>query len=212
MGPNGSGKSTLLRSIFGLAKIFGGNIFLDNQDISGFLPHEIAKRGIAYLPQTGNVFANLKVSENLRMATYTVPKNEATKRISEVKELFPILKKKWDEKAQSLSGGERQMVAMAMALARKPKVMLFDEPTANLAPLIAKMALEQIASLSHDLGLTIVLVEQNARRALEMGDKACLLANGRLIFEGRCNDLLQREDLGRLYLGVGTTAGQNPPA
>jgi branched-chain amino acid transport system ATP-binding protein len=211
VGPNGSGKSTLLRSIFGLTKLYGGKILLDGDNITGLRPHEIARKGIAYLPQNDSVFANLKVSENLRMAAYTMHRDNAAKRIDGVKEIFPVIKNRWDARAQSLSGGERQMVAMAMALVRKPKVMLFDEPTSNLSPLIAKKILDQIMKLSRELGLTIIIVEQNARLALEMGDKACLLVSGKVIFEGHCNELLQQQELGRLYLGVrsDTTIRQN---
>ncbi|MBI4257741.1 MAG: ABC transporter ATP-binding protein [Thaumarchaeota archaeon] len=208
VGPNGSGKSTLLRSVFGLTRIYGGEIVFGNSNLVGLSPHEIARMGVAYLPQVDSVFASLKVSENLRMAAYTVHKDDVGERTKELVEIFPILKKKWEDKAQFLSGGERQMVAMAMALIRKPRAMLFDEPTGNLAPLVANKVLKQIVDLSREMGLTVVLVEQNARKALEIGDKACLLVSGRIAFEGRCQDLLEEKELTKLYLGAAPSGEQ----
>jgi len=203
VGPNGSGKSTLLKSIFGLTRIYSGSIKFNGEEIVGLMPHEIAKKGIAYLPQTDNVFANLTVRENMIMAGYTLKRGEVLSRIDEVSEIFPILKKYWNRRAGTLSGGERQMVAMAMALLRKPKIMMFDEPTGNLAPKIAKEVLAKIIELRDSMGMTIILVEQNARRALEIGDKAYLLVSGRLIFEGHPQELLSHPELAKIYLGIG---------
>ena len=203
VGPNGSGKSTRLKSIFGLTTIYSGSIKYDGRELVGLPPHEVAKRGVAYLPQVDNVFANLTVAENMTMAGYTLPRDEVAGRIEEVAEMFPIIKRNWKRKAGTLSGGERQMVAMAMALIRKPKVMMFDEPTGSLAPKIAKEVLGKIVELRDALGMTIILVEQNARRALEIGDKAYLLVSGRLVFEGDPQELLGHPELARLYLGMG---------
>ncbi len=205
VGPNGSGKSTLLKSIFGLTKIYSGSIDMDGVELTGLMSHEIAKRGVAYLPQVDNVFANLTVRENMMMAGYTIrDKAEVESRVREVSEMFPIIRKYWERKAGTLSGGERQMVAMAMALIRRPKVMMFDEPTGNLAPKIAKEVLGKIVELRDSLGMTILLVEQNARRALEIGDKSYLLVSGRLMFEGDPQELLSHPELAKLYLGIGT--------
>ena len=204
VGPNGSGKSTLLKSIFGIAKIYSGSIKFNGEEITGLAPHQIARRGIAYLPQTDNVFANLTVRENLMMASYTLDKETARERIDNVIELFPVLKKYMGRKSGTLSGGERQMLAMAMALIREPKVMMFDEPTGNLAPKLALEVLEKIKQLRDELGITIILVEQNARRALELGDKAYLLVSGRVSFEGEPRDLLEHAELSKLYLGITT--------
>ncbi|MDJ0270192.1 MAG: ABC transporter ATP-binding protein [Aigarchaeota archaeon] len=202
VGPNGSGKSTLLKSIFGLTKIYSGVIKFDGENIVGLMPHQIARRGVAYLPQTDNVFANLTVRENLLMASYTLNKRVAEERLEEVLELFPMIKGFMNRKSGTLSGGERQMVAMAMALLRKPKIMMFDEPTGNLAPKLAMEVLAKIRELRDRLGITILLVEQNARRALEMGDYAYLLVSGRVAFEGRPQDLLGHAELSKLYLGI----------
>ncbi len=205
VGPNGSGKSTLLKSIFGLTKIYSGSIDFDGVELTGLMSHEIAKRGVAYLPQVDNVFANLTVRENMMMAGYTIrDKSEIESRVKEVSEMFPIIRKYWERKAGTLSGGERQMVAMAMALIRRPRVMMFDEPTGNLAPKIAKEVLGKIVELRDSLGMTILLVEQNARRALEIGDRSYLLVSGRLMFEGEPQELLSHPELAKLYLGIGT--------
>ncbi|MEM2634301.1 MAG: ABC transporter ATP-binding protein [Nitrososphaerales archaeon] len=202
VGPNGSGKSTFLKTICGLTTLYSGKIFYMDKEITGLLPHQLAKKGLAYLPQIGNVFLNLTVKENLIMSSYTLEKNIAQERIKEVIEYFPILKDFWNRRAITLSGGERQILAMAMALLRKPKVMLFDEPTANLSPKIAIQVLDEIIKLRDEYGITVVLVEQNARKALERGDKALLFVNGRIIFEGEPKALLNHSELSSLYLGI----------
>lgn len=202
VGPNGSGKSTLLKTIFGFTKVFSGKVIFDGIDITGKPSHQVARLGIAYLPQTDNVFANLTVRENLMMATYGLDKELARERVEEAMASFPVLERYWRRKAGTLSGGERQMLAMAVALVRRPKVMLFDEPTANLAPKVAKAVLNKIAELRDEYGITVLLVEQNALRALEYGDRAQLLVSGRLVFDGPARELLESRELGRLYLGL----------
>jgi branched-chain amino acid transport system ATP-binding protein len=202
VGPNGSGKSTLLKTIFGLTNVYSGSIKFKEEELVGLPPYQIAKRGIAYLPQVDNVFSNLTVKENLIMAGYTLDKEEANKKAVEVSEIFPIIKKYYNKKAETLSGGEKQMLAMAMALMREPEIMMFDEPTASLAPNIAMQIFDHIVSLRDDLGITIVIAEQNAIRALEHGDKALLLVSGRVIFKGNTKDLLSHSELGKLYLGI----------
>ena len=202
VGPNGSGKSTLLKSIFGLTTIYSGSIKFNGVELNGLTPHQIARKGIAYLPQVDNVFSNLTVAENMLMAGYTLRRDEVEERIEEVSETFPVIKRYWRSRAGVLSGGERQMVAMAMALLRRPKVMMFDEPTGSLAPKIANEVLEKIVELKDTLRITIILVEQNAKKALEIGDKAYLLVGGRLIFHGDAHELLEHPELGKLYLGV----------
>ena len=202
VGPNGSGKSTLLKSIFGLTTIYSGSIKFNGVELNGLTPHQIARKGIAYLPQVDNVFSNLTVAENMLMAGYTLRRDEVEERIEEVSETFPVIKRYWKSRAGVLSGGERQMVAMAMALLRRPKVMMFDEPTGSLAPKIANEVLEKIVELKDTLRITIILVEQNAKKALEIGDKAYLLVGGRLVFHGDSHELLEHPELGKLYLGV----------
>lgn len=202
VGPNGSGKSTLLKSIFGLTSIYSGTIKFDGVELVGKSPHEIARLGIAYLPQLNKVFENLTVEENLLMAGYTLEKSQLREKIREVAQIFPIIEKYRRVKAGLLSGGERQMIATAMALIREPKVMMFDEPTSELAPKMAKSVLEKIVELRDTLKMTIILVEQNAKKALEIGDRAFLLVGGRVAFEGRCRELLNHPQLSTLYLGL----------
>lgn len=202
VGPNGSGKSTLLKSISGIATIFQGKIEMDGKTLSGRSPTEIARWGVAYLPQTENVFTNLTVRENLRLAGYTLKDSDHAARLKSSLELFPRLSQYLGTKVSNLSGGERQMVAMAMAVLRNPSVVLFDEPTANLAPRIATQVLDIISRITKDMNLTTLLVEQNARRALEMGDYAYLLVSGKRVFAGTCHELLDHKELGRLYLGL----------
>ena len=207
VGPNGSGKSTTLKTIFGLTNIYSGSIKLDDVEIAGLPPHKIAKLGVAYVPQTDNVFGKLTVKENIKMATYGLDEEKARDRIEQVFEMFPILRERLNQRAETLSGGERQMLAIAIALIREPKVMLFDEPTAALAPKIALEILDIIVSLRDEHGITILLVEQNAKRALEIGDKGILLVGGRVAFEGGARELLEHPDLGRMYLGLAGEQG-----
>jgi branched-chain amino acid transport system ATP-binding protein len=200
VGPNGSGKSTLLKTVFGLTKIYSGKVFLDGLDITGLPPHKVAEQGIAYLPQVDNVFSNLTVYENLLIAGYGLKRDEDA--VTDVLEMFPHLKTYRNRKAAEMSGGERQMLAIAMALIRKPKLMLFDEPTGNLSPKMATQLLNVIKELRDSHGKTIILAEQNAKKALEIGDKAVLLVSGRPVYEGNSQTLLQHEELGKLYLGI----------
>jgi len=202
IGPNGSGKSTLLKTIAGLTTVYQGSVLLDGRKISGLAPHQIARLGIAYLPQTESTFTRLTVSENFKMAGYTVGRQDYDERLEKALALFPKLTSYMKSKVSNLSGGERQMVAMAMALLRKPNTIMFDEPTANLAPMVATQVLSTISYLSKGSDITILLVEQNATRALQIGQYAYLLVSGRLAFEGTAKDLLEHEELGRLYLGA----------
>jgi len=204
VGPNGSGKSTLLKSVFGLTTIYSGSIRFDGEELTKYPPHVIARKGVAYLPQTENVFTNLSVRENLIMASYSLRKEEVEDRIEEVIGTFPVLKPLMEKRAGMLSGGERRMLAIAMSLLRRPKLMMFDEPTTDLAPKIAREILNKIVELRDELGIAIILVEQSAKRALEIGDKAYLLVDGRVNFEGTPEELLNHPRLSRLYLGIET--------
>jgi len=195
VGPNGSGKSTLLKTIAGLTTIYGGKVEFDGQVVSVLPSHLIARAGIAYLPQTESTFTQLKVRENIALAAYTVHSSEFQVRLKSVVELFPQVTRYWESKVVNLSGGERQMVAMAMAL-------MLDEPTANLSPKLAAEVLNTVESLAKDRHLTVLLVEQNAKMALTMGDRACLLVGGRKVFEGGAAELLASEELARMYLGL----------
>ena len=202
VGPNGSGKSTLLKSIFGLCTVYSGEISYDGEKITRLEPHEVARKKIAYLPQVNNVFANLTVKENLLMASYTLDSKLVKQRMPEIFETFPVLMKYEKSKADTLSGGERQMLGMGMALIRRPRVMLFDEPTASLSPKLADEVLSKIKQMRDDFGITVVLVEQNVKRALAIGDFVYLFANGKGMFKGKPAELLSHPDLSKLYLGI----------
>jgi branched-chain amino acid transport system ATP-binding protein len=202
LGPNGSGKSTLLKTIMGLTTIYGGRIIFNGKDITKLRPDEKARLGLTYIPQIGNVFTNLTVKENLIMAGLTLDKSEFNDRLEYALSVFPFLKACLDRKVKTLSGGERQMLSMAMALIMKSKFIMLDEPTGNLAPKIATEVLNKIVELREQSKLTILLVEQAARKALEMSDRAYLLVSGRVIYEGGSKELLEHPELGKLYLGV----------
>ena len=202
VGPNGSGKSTLLKTIAGLTNIYKGQVALDGELISGLPPHEIARRGIAYLPQTESTFTHLTVDENFKMAGYTVGTQDFQERKERALEIFPKLTSYMKTRVSHLSGGERQMVAMSMALLRKPNTIMFDEPTANLSPLLATEVLNTITYIAKDSDITILLVEQNATRALQIGQSAYLLVNGTTVFDGSAKALLEHPELGKLYLGL----------
>jgi branched-chain amino acid transport system ATP-binding protein len=208
VGPNGSGKSTLLKTIAGLTNVYQGEVTLDGRLISNLPPHEIARLGIAYLPQTESTFTHLSVAENFKMGGYTVSREDFKERMQKALEIFPKLSSYMNTRVSNLSGGERQMVAMSMALLRKPNTIMFDEPTANLAPIIATDVLNTISRLSKNSGITIMLVEQNATRALQIGQYAYLLVNGQTLFQGTTRELLDHRELGRLYLGLNV----QPPA
>jgi len=205
VGPNGSGKSTLLKTVMGITQVYSGKILFNEKNILGLPPHVVTRLGVAYLPQVDNVFANLKVNENLLMAGYALGKNEAKERSKEVLGEFPVLNKYMRRRAGTLSGGERQMLAMAMAIMRRPKIMLFDEPTGSLAPKMALEVIDKIVKLRDDYGITLVLAEQNARKALEHGDEAILLVSGKVMYEGNSHELLKHPELGQVYLGVKKT-------
>jgi len=202
VGPNGSGKSTLLKTIFGLAKVISGKIYLKTQEITSKPPHDIAKMGIAYLPQTQNIFENLSVQENLTMAAYTLSKEKANAKVEEVLSIFPLLRAYMKQKAGRLSGGERQMLATAMALMRSPEILMFDEPTAALSPKISHQLINIIRDLNTKKEKTIILVEQNAKLALEISDYAVIMGSGRVTYKGEGRRLLEDPELGALYLGL----------
>lgn len=195
VGSNGSGKSTLLKSLFGLCDVKSGSIKALNQDITHIPTHAILKFGISYLAQRRNVFQDLTLRENLAVVAGT--KNPAAA-MSQFPELLPFL----DRPAITLSGGQRQLLAMAMILVHKPKIMLFDEPTAALSPKNATIIVEKIKQLNATRDSCIVLVEQNVKQALENCDKVYLLASGNVVYSGDPVTLLNDKDLASKYLGV----------
>ncbi len=205
VGPNGSGKSTLLKTIFGLTTIYNGTIKFNGKDITHLKPYEKVKLGMAYLPQTGNVFPNLTIKENMIMAGYLLPKKEIEERVENILKMFPIANIPLDKKVLTLSGGERQMLAMAMSLMSNPKIMMFDEPSANLSPKLAHQVFQKIKELNKS-GITIILVEQNVKQALEISEIVYLLVSGRVRFQGESKQLLEHPELGKLYLGISSVS------
>jgi branched-chain amino acid transport system ATP-binding protein len=203
VGPNGAGKTTLLNSITGLATIHSGRVFYGGIDITGLPPHRVARLGISYVPQMGNVFTNLTVEENLRVAGYLLPESKLRDRVELVYSMFPVLKEFRHRRAGTLSGGERRMLAIGMALVKEPTTMLLDEVTTDLAPIYVKKVLEKVVELRDSLKLTVVLVEQHALRALQIADKAYLLVSGTVRYEGDPQELLRHPEFSKLYLGIG---------
>lgn len=202
VGPNGAGKTTLLCSIMGIANVASGEVLFNGDSLRGMPAHLLARQGISYVPQMGNVFAELSVKDNLQMAGFLLPTTEAKKKAEQMTVMFPVLKKFINRKAATLSGGERRMLAVAMGLMKNPKLMLLDELSTDLAPIIAEKVILEVARLRDELGITILLVEQMAKRALEIGDTAYLLVSGGVKFAGDARDLLNEPELCNMYLGI----------
>jgi ABC-type branched-subunit amino acid transport system ATPase component len=199
IGPNGAGKSTLLKTIFGLLKPTQGKVVLDGRDITGQAPHRIVRFGMCYVPQVDNVFPSLTVRENLEMGAFIL-NGSISDRLDRVYTLFPVLKKRRNQRVGKMSGGERQMVAMGRALMLDPKILLLDEPTAALAPNLVEMVFESILSI-RELGVAIFMVEQNAKQSLAISDRGYVLVDGQNRCEGSGRELLADEEIGRLFLG-----------
>jgi neutral amino acid transport system ATP-binding protein len=206
VGPNGAGKSTLIKAIFGLLEPRRGRIAFREEEIGGAKPHEITRRGLSYVPQLDNVFPSLTVEENLEIGS--LDRSRTAERIQRMYELFPRLGERTGQAVGTMSGGERQMVAMARALMPDPKLLLLDEPSAGLAPAFVDAIFEKIAEINRE-GVTIVMVEQNARRALAMSNRGYVLDVGQNRFEGGGEELLQDEKVAELYLG-GTARVDRP--
>lgn len=201
IGPNGAGKSTLAKTVFGLLTPHTGTIHFNGQSIAGLKSDQIVRRGMCYVPQLANVFPSLSVEENLEMGAFVrdVPLQPLK---DEIFTRFPRLSDRRKQRAGTLSGGERQMLAMGKALMLKPNLLLLDEPSAALSPILVNSVFEQIRQINQD-GTAIVLVEQNARKALEMAHRGYVLEAGRDRFEGAGADLLNNPRVAELYLGAG---------
>jgi len=199
IGPNGAGKSTLMKTVFGLLKPRRGSIRLEGRDITGLAPSALVGRGLSYVPQVDNVFPSLTVEENLEMGA-VVRRDDFRGRLEDVLGLFPNLVPKRRLKVGGLSGGERQMVAMGRALMLDPCLLLLDEPSAGLAPVLVDTVFEKIEALNRN-GLAILLVEQSAREALRRSHRGYVLAGGQVRLEGPGPALLEDAEVARLYLG-----------
>jgi len=200
IGPNGAGKSTLLKAIFGLVKIRTGKVTLRGDDITNFKAHALVRKGVGYVPQTNNVFPSLTIEENLQMGAYQNPKKFAT-RFQFVADLFPALADRRKQRAGSLSGGERQMVAMGRALMMEPSVLLLDEPSAGLSPALQDEVFIRARQINRT-GVTVVMVEQNARRCLQICDRGYVLDQGRNAYTATGRELINDPKVIQLYLGT----------
>lgn len=199
IGPNGAGKSTLLKTIFGILKPRNGNVTLKGEDITGLKPDKIVRKGISYVPQVDNVFPSMTIQENLEMGAF-IRDDDYSKRLDEVYNLFTVLRERKKQKVGHLSGGQRQMVAMGRALMLDPQVLLLDEPSAGLAPILVSDIFEKIMEINAT-GVAIIIVEQNAREALKMAHHGYVLAMGRNVLDDKGEALLANKEVGRLYLG-----------
>jgi ABC-type branched-subunit amino acid transport system ATPase component len=199
IGPNGAGKSTLLKTIFGLLTPTAGQILLESTDITGRKPTLLVRQGMSYVPQVDNVFPSLSVQENLEMGAFVREDNFAG-RLEEMYSFFPTLRLKRKQRVGSLSGGERQMVAMGRALMLDPRLLLLDEPSAGLSPRLVGMVFEKLVEINQS-GVALLIVEQNARAALRLSRRGYVMASGQVRLEGEGGQLLHDEEVGRLYLG-----------
>lgn len=200
LGPNGAGKSSLIKAIAGLVPVSAGQVLLDGQDITATPAHLMVRKGLAFVPQTENIFPLLTVEENLRVAGGILARSEVSPRIDEMFGMFPDLARQRRLAAGSLSGGQRQMLAVARALIVRPRVLMLDEPSAGLSPKFVEMVFAQLSQIRR-AGLTIVLVEQNAKAALAIGDRAYVLVEGREAHEGVARSLWDDPVVAELYLG-----------
>ena len=204
IGPNGAGKSTLLKAILGQLRIQAGTVALNGEDITGRKAHELVERGVGFVPQTRNVFPSLTVRENLEMGCYLKPRL-FDERFAYVAEMFPKLASRATQRAGALSGGERQMVAMGRALMLDPKVLLLDEPSAGLSPMLQDEVFINCRAINRS-GVAILMVEQNARRCLQVVDRGYVLDQGTNAYTGTGRDLLADPNVIGLYLGTLTRA------
>ncbi len=205
IGPNGAGKSTLLKSLVGILRLSGGKILLGDQDVTNHPPEDLARRGVGYVPQVNDIFEPLTVLENLEMGGYLLQPSRVRSRVEEVGQVFPALLPMLKRRADKLSGGERKMLAIARVLMLDPKVLILDEPTANLSPKLADSLLREHVNRLASGGKAVLLVEQRARAAMQIASWAAVLVSGATRLEGRPDDLLKREDFEELFLGAGTS-------
>ncbi len=202
VGPNGSGKSTLLKSIYGIARVFSGSVIFEGRDVTRAPPEEKTRLGMGFVPQDNNIFPDLTVEENLEMGGYLIDDPEKLREAMElVFNIFPQLRALRNVLAGALSGGQRKMLAVGRALMLRPKLLLLDEPTAGVAPKTAFELLNALNSIKEETGAALLIVEQHARRALEMADRGYVLVAGKVAAEGPGKEILSRPDFQELFLG-----------
>jgi len=201
VGPNGSGKSTLLKTICGLIRPYSGQILFDGRDLAGRPSYHIARAGISYVPEGGRLFPNMTVRENLLMGAFATPANLKSGLLEEIYTLFPILQQRGRQYAATLSGGEKQMLAISRGLVSSPKILMLDEPSLGIAPKLVEEIYDRLHALKAK-GLTVLLVEQNTNFALELADRAYVLENGRIVLEGSGQEVAANPEIKRHFLGL----------
>jgi ABC-type branched-subunit amino acid transport system ATPase component len=208
IGPNGAGKSTLLKAVYGLVTRRAGTVIWDGRDVTGVRADRLTRVGLNFVPQTANVFPSLTIGENVHVGSLVVAKSERRDAVEHVRELFPLLRDRWRQRAGTLSGGQRKLVAIARALVTRPRLLLLDEPSAGLSPQAMEQVFDKLVEINR-LGVAIVMVEQNARRALALADRGYVLDAGRNAIEGTGAALLHDPQVESLYLGSGTIASSS---
>jgi branched-chain amino acid transport system ATP-binding protein len=202
IGPNGAGKTTLVRTIMGLLPAKVGTVRFNGAPIERLPPYQIVQKGLVMIPEGREIFPRMTVEENLRLGAYTVKDKATVKDLKEkVYQLFPVLKKKEKALAQTLSGGEQQMLVICRSLMSNPKMLILDEPSLGLAPIIVEKVLDTVTKINED-GVTVLLVEQNIRDSLQVADRAYVLEEGKIILEGESRDLLSNSHIKEVYLGL----------
>ncbi len=202
IGPNGAGKSTVFKALYGFLDVRRGRVLFDDRDITNIRPQDTLKAGITIVPQLRSVFPQMTVYENLEMGMYLEKDKERIRqRIENILELFPRLAERAKQKAGTMSGGEQRMLEIGRALMWEPKLVLMDEPSAGLAPLITRMIFENIMRLNEEIGLTVLMIEQNARQGLQISDRGYVLELGKNSYEGSGQELLDNEEVRRSFLG-----------
>ena len=205
LGANGAGKSTLAKAISGLLRLETGTILLEGEPIEALMPAERLRRGIAHVPEGRQIFAGMTVAENLELGAYASSETDHADRLDTVCALFPLLRQRMNDIAGNFSGGQQQMLAIARGLMSKPKILVLDEPSLGIAPLLVAEIFRMIEHLRAQ-GITILLAEQNARQALSIADRGHVFENGRITLEGRAADLLNSPHVAERYLGMGSAA------
>ncbi len=204
IGPNGAGKSTVFKAVYGFIDVRKGKVTFDQKDVTRFRPQKMLHVGITIVPQLRSVFPQMTVMENLEMGMFLVRDQERIRqRIEDIFELFPRLKERARQKAGTMSGGEQRMLEIGRALMFEPKLVLMDEPSAGLAPLITKMIFENIRRLNEEIGLTVLMIEQNARQGLEISDRGYVLELGQNAYTGTGQELIANPQVRRAFLGGG---------
>ncbi len=200
IGPNGAGKTTLLGSVSGLLSPTSGKVVFDGEDVTGWAPDKLLRKGVALVPEHRRIFNDLSVVENLKVGGVTASSAQRSERLAQMVELFPVLEKKWTTSAGYLSGGEAQQLAIARALMSAPRLLMMDEPSLGLAPVLVDVVFDLINTLRSQ-GMTLLVVEQNATRMLQVSDRAYVLRSGEMVVEGNSDELLAKDDLFDTFIG-----------